>query len=59
LDCAINNAGIEIEKDFPDYTEEDWNRTIDINLKGVRLCMMHEIPEMLKQGKGSIVNISL
>jgi NAD(P)-dependent dehydrogenase (short-subunit alcohol dehydrogenase family) len=35
-----------------------WDKTIAINLKGIWLCMQHEIPEMLKQGKGTIVNCS-
>lgn len=59
LDCAVNNAGIEAaQKGFLDWTEEEWNQTININLKGVWLCMKHEIPPMLKQGSGAIVNIS-
>jgi NAD(P)-dependent dehydrogenase (short-subunit alcohol dehydrogenase family) len=37
-------------------TEETWDRTIAINLKGVWLCMKYEIPQMLKQGGGTIVN---
>ncbi|MCZ7380046.1 MAG: SDR family oxidoreductase [Candidatus Methanoperedens sp.] len=57
LDCAINNAGIEgIMAPTADYTEENWNRVININLKGVWLCMKYEIPEMQKQGGGAIVN---
>jgi len=57
LDCAHNNAGIE-GKQAPtaDCTEETWDRTIAINLKGVWLCMKFEIPQMLKQGGGAIVN---
>ncbi len=57
LDCAHNNAGIE-GKMAPttECTEENWDRTIAINLKGVWLCMKHEIPVMLKQGAGAIVN---
>ncbi|MFT5245252.1 MAG: NAD(P)-dependent dehydrogenase (short-subunit alcohol dehydrogenase family), partial [Psychroserpens sp.] len=39
-------------------SEENWDRTIGVNLKGIWLCMKHEIPEMLKQGKGVIVNCS-
>ncbi|MGE0825906.1 MAG: SDR family oxidoreductase [Candidatus Binatia bacterium] len=57
LDCAHNNAGIEgTTKRTPDYSEEEWDRVIDINLKGVWLCMRYEIPQMLKQGGGAIVN---
>ncbi|MFC1990901.1 SDR family oxidoreductase [Chloroflexota bacterium] len=57
LDYAHNNAGIE-SAGYPtaDCTEEDWDRILSINLKGVWLCMKYEIPQMLKQGKGAIVN---
>ena len=58
LDCAFNNAGI-LEEGSPDvtgYSLDLWNRVISINLTGVWLCMKHEIPEMLKQGGGAIVN---
>jgi NAD(P)-dependent dehydrogenase (short-subunit alcohol dehydrogenase family) len=59
LDCAINNAGIEgIMAPTADYTEENWDRVININLKGVWLCMKYEIPEMQKQGSGAIVNMA-
>jgi NAD(P)-dependent dehydrogenase (short-subunit alcohol dehydrogenase family) len=59
LDCAVNNAGIEeTQKPFLEWTEEEWGRTLDVNLKGVWLCMKAEIPPMLQQGKGAIVNIS-
>src|SRR5438874_7037210 len=58
LDFAFNNAGIEPRKPAPtaDYDEEEWNRIIRINLSGVFLCMKYEIPLMLKQGGGAIVN---
>jgi NAD(P)-dependent dehydrogenase (short-subunit alcohol dehydrogenase family) len=60
LDYAFNNAGIEPKKAAPtaDYDEEEWNRIIDVNLRGVFLCMKHEIPFILKQGGGAIVNTS-
>ena len=60
LDYAINNAGIEGTPliQTADYEEEVWDRVIDINLKGVWLCMKYEIPEMLKRGQGAIVNMS-
>ena len=59
LDCAFNNAGV-IEENEPlaDVSEETWDRTIDVNLKGVFLCMKYEIPVMQKQGGGAIVNTS-
>ena len=59
LDCAFNNAGIEgLTAPTVDCTEDNWDRTIDINLKGVWLCMKYQILEMLKRGGGSIVNTS-
>ncbi len=59
LDYAFNNAGIE-GKTAPtaDCSEENWDRTVAINLTGVWLCMKHEIPQMLKQRAGAIVNNS-
>ncbi len=59
LDCAFNNAGIH--KQFAstiEFTETEWDEIINVNLKSVWLCMKYEIPEMLKQGKGAIVNTS-
>src|SRR5215213_9493900 len=46
LDVAFNNAGIEPNNPAPtaDYDEDEWHRIIDINLRGVFLCMKHEIP---------------
>ena len=59
LDCAFNNAGIEgAQAATADCTEENWDRVISINLKGVWLGMKYEIPEMLKQGSGAIVNMA-
>ena len=60
LDYAVNNAGIEGTPFVRtvEYQEEVWDRVIDINLKGVWLCMKYEIPEMLKRGQGAIVNMS-
>jgi NAD(P)-dependent dehydrogenase (short-subunit alcohol dehydrogenase family) len=57
LDCAYNNAGIEGEPAAThECSEENWDRTLAVNLKGVWLCLRHEIPQMLKQGGGTIVN---
>jgi NAD(P)-dependent dehydrogenase (short-subunit alcohol dehydrogenase family) len=60
LDVAFNNAGIEgVWVPIIRQTEEDWDRTIDINLKGVWLCLKYEIRQMLKQGgSGAIVNMA-
>jgi len=57
LDCAYNNAGILVKMNsVVDHTEETWNGTLETNLKGTWLCMKYEIPQMLKQGSGTIVN---
>jgi NAD(P)-dependent dehydrogenase (short-subunit alcohol dehydrogenase family) len=57
IDCAFNNAGIEGRMaNTAEATEENFDRIIAINLKGVWLCMKYEITQMLKQGGGSIVN---
>ena len=57
LDCAFNNAGILAGSGpIHESSEENWDRVMAINLKGVWLCMKYEIPQMLKQGSGAIVN---
>lgn len=57
LDIAHNNAAIEgALAPTASYTEEDWDRTINVNLKGTWLCMKYEILQMLHQGGGAIVN---
>lgn len=57
LDCACNNAGIgEPLKRVHKTSEENWDRVMATNLKGVYLCMKYEIPHMLQQGRGAIVN---
>ena len=59
LDCAHNNAGIAgPTARTADYREQDWDEVIKVNLKGVWLCMGREIPEMVKQRSGVIVNTS-
>lgn len=59
IDFAFNNAGIEgTTANTLECSEENWDHTININLKGIWLCMKYEIAEMLKQGKGVIINCS-
>jgi len=59
LDFAFNNAGVEGDQaSTADVTLENWNRVIEINLRGVWLCMKHELRQMLKQKQGAIVNSS-
>ncbi|KAF1068465.1 MAG: 2,5-dichloro-2,5-cyclohexadiene-1,4-diol dehydrogenase [Pseudomonas citronellolis] len=57
LDYAFNNAGIEIEKGkLADGEEREFDAIMGVNVKGVWLCMKHQIPLMLAQGGGAIVN---
>jgi NAD(P)-dependent dehydrogenase (short-subunit alcohol dehydrogenase family) len=59
LDIAFNNAGVASGGAFTaDCAEEAFDRVIAVNLKGVWLCMKHEIAQMLRQGGGAIVNTS-
>jgi NAD(P)-dependent dehydrogenase (short-subunit alcohol dehydrogenase family) len=60
LDVAFNNAGVEgVWVPIIRQSEEDWDQTIDINLKGVWLCLKYEIQQMLKQRTGgAIVNMA-
>ena len=58
LDILVNNAGIQVEKAVPETTEEEWDRVLDVNLKGAFLCSKHAIVEMRKRGTGSIVCVS-
>jgi NAD(P)-dependent dehydrogenase (short-subunit alcohol dehydrogenase family) len=58
LDCALNNAGTTgVSAPTADYTLEDWNRALALNLTGVFLCLKYEIPAMLERG-GAIVNMA-
>src|SRR3989441_9462643 len=58
LDCAHNNAGISGggRALTAEYAEDRWHQVITVNLTGVWLCMKYEIPQMLSQGSGAIVN---
>jgi len=59
LDCAFNNAGIEGDQCLTaDCSESNWDRVINVNLKGVWLCMKYELQQMLPKKAGSIVNNS-
>ena len=59
LDFALNNAGIDgVRARTADYPEEVWRQVIEVNLTGVFLCMKYELPHMIKQGGGAIVNLS-
>jgi NAD(P)-dependent dehydrogenase (short-subunit alcohol dehydrogenase family) len=57
LDVAFNNSGLlPVTADLVNQTEEDFDKIIAVDLKGVFLCMKHEIAQMLKQGGGAIIN---
>lgn len=59
LDYACNNAGIAgLDAGLADHPEAAWDHILAVNLKGVWLCMKYEIPAMLRQGGGTIVNIA-
>jgi len=60
VDILVNNAGGALDTPhlLEEIEEKDWNLVVDVNLKGAFLCCQAVIPEMVKQGKGTIVNIS-
>jgi len=55
LDILVNNAGIYLQASVVDASEEDWDRILDVNLKGVFLCCKYSIPEMIKGGRGGVI----
>ena len=59
VDILVNNAGIESHPVLAhEVSEEQWDRVLNVNLKGVFLCCQAVIPQMMKQKKGRIINIS-
>src|SRR5215211_521625 len=58
LDVMVNNAGIGVAATAPDTSEEDWDRQMDVNLKGTFFGIKYSVPAMRDSGGGSIVNIS-
>ena len=58
LNILVNNAGILIRKSIEETTEDDWDRIMAVNVKGVFLGTKHAIPAMRRAGGGSIINIS-
>ena len=57
LDVLISNAGVYPRRELPELTEELWDLTVDVNLKGHFLCVRHAIPVLMARGGGSIVFI--
>ncbi len=58
IDVLVNNAGISNPKPFLETTMADWDETLNINLRGVILCMRAVLPDMLRRGAGKVINIS-
>jgi NAD(P)-dependent dehydrogenase (short-subunit alcohol dehydrogenase family) len=58
LDILVNNAGIQMFGSVVDLGEEDWDRTLAVNLKGAFLASKFAVPEMRKRGGGAIVNVA-
>ena len=59
IDCAVNNAGVEHKHaKLADHDDDDFDRAVAVNLRGVYLCMKHELRQMLTQGGGVIVNVA-
>lgn len=58
IDILVNNAGVVVVKPIFEQSEADWDRVLDVNLKGVFLCCKRVVQEMQKQGSGAIVNIA-
>jgi NAD(P)-dependent dehydrogenase (short-subunit alcohol dehydrogenase family) len=57
IDILVNNAGVAGSAPIVELPEDDWDRIIDTNLKGVYLCCKYAIPKMIQSGGGSIVNM--
>ena len=58
LDILMCNPGIQVEKSLPEMTEEEWDRVIEVNLKGPFLCSKHALIQMQKQESGNIIMVS-
>jgi len=58
LDILVNNVGVVSKGNIVDSSEEDWRRTLDVNLRGTMLCCKYAVPAMIKNGGGSIINIA-
>jgi 3-oxoacyl-[acyl-carrier protein] reductase len=58
IDILVNDAGVMVAKGLFETTEDDWDLTIDVNLKGAYLCSKAVAPVMLRQERGTIINMS-
>jgi NAD(P)-dependent dehydrogenase (short-subunit alcohol dehydrogenase family) len=59
IDSLVNNAGVELYKDFLQFESSEWHRLLAVNLNSVYYCSKQALPFMIRGGKGSIVNISI
>lgn len=57
LQVLVNNAGVTLSATVTETREEDWDRVLDVNLKGIYLCSKHAIPHLINAGGGSIINL--
>lgn len=58
INVLVNNAGIQTDSAYLELSEEEWNRVLDVNLKGVYLCSQEVAHHMLEEGGGKIINVS-
>ncbi len=58
LDIMVNNAGVQVRGPSMEVTEEEWDQTMDVNLKGVFFCAQAAARHMLAQGSGRIINVA-
>lgn len=58
VDILVNNAGVPLARTVVDTTDEDWNRVMDVNLRGVFLCAQSAVAHMRLQGHGTIINVA-
>jgi len=58
IDIIINNAGVSQIKMFSDITEDDWDRIMDVNMKGTFLVTQSFLPDLISKKKGKIINVS-
>ena len=58
VDILMNNAGLALDGPAESMSEEDWDRVIDVNLKGTFFCTQAVIPSMRERGAGKVINVS-
>ena len=58
VDVLVNNAGSELNRSYDQTTVVEWDRVLDVDLKGPWLFCKHVVPHMVKAGRGSVINVS-